>query len=347
MRSNSSLRSIARLLDISHSTVSEALRNSLRVKASTRERVLKAAREVGYHHNPLAGALMSEMRRSRSDAFRPVIAVVDLDRPALPLGNAAHFHRELTRGAGTRAVELGFRIEPFTIGRDDLLDRQLDAILQSHGIHGVFLLPGSENPHLMKLDWTRYAGVYAGHFIETPALHSVCSDHYRSMMMTLHQLCRLGYHRPGLVLNRLDDERLLYRWEMAFRGYHNHHDCLTWLPPLIVPEITRLEFCAWFERAQPDVVLCHRTDAIEWMESCGASVPRTHGFCCLDITANAVPCAGLDLQPWLLGVRGVELLVAQIRRNECGLPEIPSTTTVPAVWVDGPTLRQNPASLPN
>jgi LacI family transcriptional regulator len=62
---------------------------------------------------------------------------------------------------------------------------------------------------------------------------------------------------------------------------------------------------------------------------------------------NAVPCAGLDLQPWLLGVRGVELLVAQIRRNECGLPEIPSTTTVPAVWIGGPTLRQNPASLPN
>lgn len=347
MRSNPSLREIARSLDLSHSTVSEALRNSLRVKASTRERVLKAAREVGYHCNPLAGALMSEMRRSRSDSFHPVIAVIDLDSPDQQPGNAVRYHQELARGAGERAVELGFRIEPFIIGRDDLSDLQLDAILQSRGIHGVFLLPGSENPDLMPLDWTRYTGVYAGHTIEHPTLHSVCSDHYRSMMMTLQQLRRLGYRRPGLVLNRQDDERLLYRWEMAFQGYHNHHDCFTWLPPLIIPKITRPEFTAWFESAGPDVVLCHRAEAIEWMESCGAEVPRTHGFCCLDIMVNAVPCAGLDLQPWLLGVRGVELLVAQIRRNECGLPEIPSTTTVPAVWIGGPTLRQNPASLPN
>jgi LacI family transcriptional regulator len=92
------------------------------------------------------------------------------------------------------------------------------------------------------------------------------------------------------------------------------------------------------------VVLCHRAEAIEWMESCGASVPRTHGFCCLNIMVNVVPCAGLDLQPWLLGVRGVELLIAQIHRNEYGVPELPSTTTIPAAWVDGPTLRNGPAT---
>jgi LacI family transcriptional regulator len=43
-------------------------------------------------------------------------------------------------------------------------------------------------------------------------------------------------------------------------------------------------------------------------------------------------------------VRGVELLIAQIHRNEYGVPEIPSTTTIPAAWVDGPTLRHSPAS---
>jgi hypothetical protein len=46
-------------------------------------------------------------------------------------------------------------------------------------------------------------------------------------------------------------------------------------------------------------------------------------------------------------VRGVETLIAQIHRNEYGVPEIPSTTTIPAAWVDGPTLRHsgtNPAN---
>ena len=78
MRPTPSLRELARSLGLSHTTVSEALRASPRVKASTRERVLKAAREVGYRHNPLAGALMSEMRRSRSGTFRGVLAVLEI-----------------------------------------------------------------------------------------------------------------------------------------------------------------------------------------------------------------------------------------------------------------------------
>jgi LacI family transcriptional regulator len=40
----------------------------------------------------------------------------------------------------------------------------------------------------------------------------------------------------------------------------------------------------------------------------------------------------------------VELLIAQIHRNEYGVPELPSTTTIPAAWVDGPTLRNGPAT---
>ena len=342
MHPNPSLRELARSLGLSHTTVSEALRASPRVKASTRERVLKAAREIGYRHNPLAGALMSEMRRSRSGTFRGVIAVIDLDGPDRRPANAARYHREITRGVSERANELGFKIEPITVGHNEISITRLDSILQSRGIHGVFLQPSSESPDLSQLNWTRYAGVYSDYIIEHPALHSVCSDHYRSMFMTLERLHSLGYKRPGLVLARHLDARLLYRWEAAFQVYQNHHDVFARLPPLLVPEITRSQFTTWFQSTKPDVVLCHPAEAVEWMEACGAKVPRTHGFCCLNVMVNTIPCAGLDLQPWLLGVRGVELLIAQIHRNEYGVPNIPSTTTIPAAWVDGPTLRHSP-----
>jgi LacI family transcriptional regulator len=56
------------------------------------------------------------------------------------------------------------------------------------------------------------------------------------------------------------------------------------------------------------------------------------------------PCAGLDLQPRTLGARSTELLIAQLQRNETGIPEWPSTTTIPARWVDGPTIRTAPPS---
>ena len=41
-----------------------------------------------------------------------------------------------------------------------------------------------------------------------------------------------------------------------------------------------------------------------------------------------------------MGARAVELLLAQLQRNELGVPVWPTTTTVPARWVEGPTVRQ-------
>jgi LacI family transcriptional regulator len=110
------------------------------------------------------------------------------------------------------------------------------------------------------------------------------------------------------------------------------------LPPLIQPEITRAAFIPWFKKTRPDVVLCHRAEVIPWMEECGADIPHTHGFCCLNVTINTTPCSGIDLQPHLLSARGVELVIAQIFRNEYGIPEVPSSTTIPARWIEGATL---------
>jgi LacI family transcriptional regulator len=52
-----SLRDLAKALDVSISTVSKALRNSYEISAETRDRVMDAAREMGYHPNPYAGSL--------------------------------------------------------------------------------------------------------------------------------------------------------------------------------------------------------------------------------------------------------------------------------------------------
>ncbi|MFZ9747500.1 MAG: LacI family transcriptional regulator, partial [Opitutaceae bacterium] len=79
--------------------------------------------------------------------------------------------------------------------------------------------------------------------------------------------------------------------------------------------------------------------AIAWMEAAGARLPRTHGFACLNLDMAVHPAAGLDLQPHLLGARAAELLIAQLQRNETGIPEWPSTTMISARWSEGPTLR--------
>ncbi|PTX95658.1 LacI family DNA-binding transcriptional regulator [Opitutus sp. ER46] len=333
------LRSLARALGLSRTTVSDALRGSPRVDPNTASRVKKAAREAGYRRNPLAGALMSELRRSRGAAFRGVIAAIDFNEPNRPAAAAA-YHKELVSGAEERASELGFKVERFVVGNGGVSVQRLDSILQSRGIHGVVLLPAWDEPDLTNLDWHTFAGIYTDYIIEHPALHSVCPDHYRSMLAALQRLAGLGYRQPGLLLQKHQDERLQFRWGAAFRAFLENHPEVRAVPPLIVENFTREEFVKWFRKHKPDVVISHHSEAMDWMESCGARIPETHGFVALNVWMKTRPCAGLDLQPRTLGARATELLIAQLQRNETGIPEWPLTTTIPARWVDGPSVRQ-------
>ena len=100
------LRSLARVLGLSRTTVSDALRGSPRVDPNTAERVHAAARAAGYRRNPLAGALMSELRRSRGTAFHGVLAAVDFNEPDRP-AHAARYPRALQVGAEARAADIG------------------------------------------------------------------------------------------------------------------------------------------------------------------------------------------------------------------------------------------------
>jgi LacI family transcriptional regulator len=315
------------------------LRGKGRVDPSTAARVQKAAREAGYRRNPLAAAVMSELRRSRGSTFRGVLAAVDLAEP----DRAPHgvFHRELVSGGRARAVELGFKLEEFLVGNAGMTVPRLDSILQSRGIHGVLLLPSWYAPDWRELDWSRYAGVYTDYVIERPALHCVCSNHYRSMVALLTRLRERGYRRPGLCLERGRDERTQRRFSAAFRSFQENESDVETVPLLITAQERRKdEFVAWFRRHKPDVVIGHFTDAIEWMEELGAVVPDTAGFASLNLLYKTRPCAGLDQQPRELGARAAELLIAQLQRNESGVPDCPTTTTIPARWVDGPTVRK-------
>jgi DNA-binding LacI/PurR family transcriptional regulator len=333
------LRTLAKTLGLSRTTVSEALRGSDCVKPATAERIRIAAKAAGYEPNPLAGAVMSELRRSRGNAFRGVLAAVTFTEPEHASRSAA-FNREFLRGATERASALGFKIETFNVAGDSGVSIiRLNQILQSRGIQGIILMPVWDAPDFNALDWSRYAGVYADYMIERPALHSICADHHRSLITALQQVTSRGYRRVGLFMQRRHDERLQYRWQGSFLGYQQNNPDCGQVPPLIADEINEATFSAWFQKHQPDVVLGHDPAAIEWMTAGGAQIPGTHGFVCLNLLHTATPCAGLDQQPALIGLHAAESLVAKLHRNERGAPLPSSLTTIPSRWVDGPTLR--------
>lgn len=333
------IRSLARQLGLSRTTVSEALREHPRVNPETRKRVREAAETVGYRCNPLASSILSEVRRTQLGRFKGVLAVITMEEPTRPKF-AAPYWKEMIRGAEERADQLGFKLERFLVGKSGVSLHRLDTVMQSRGIRGLLIMPAWNWLDVTQLDWSRYTGVYTDYLIDRPALHSVCPDHPRAMMLAMGKLWELGYRRPGLVLLEQDSVRLQHRWVAAFlaaQQYSKH----AWesLPPLLLPEITREGFVQWFREAKPDVVIGHRPEFIEWMTECGARVPETHGFCCLNRSLAEAPCAGIDQMPYHVGVRAIETVIGQLHRNDYGIPEIPCNTTVPSHWVDGPTLR--------
>jgi hypothetical protein len=98
-------------------------------------------------------------------------------------------------------------------------------------------------------------------------------------------------------------------------------------------------FAPWFRKYDPDIVIGHFPDAMDWMSACGAKLPGTHGFVCLNRLRTSGNCACLDLQTAQLGARSTELVVGQLLHNELGVPTQPSLTTIPARLIEGPTLR--------
>lgn len=337
------LRTLAKELGLSRTTLSDALRGSPRVKAETVERVRAAAKAAGYERNPLTGAVMSQLRRSRGQQFRGVLAVLEIvgdSHTAL----AARYNDSLMAGISARANDLGFKVERFVVGAQGLTLQRLDTILHTRGIQGLILLPAVGFPDLTELSWSRYTAVYADYFIDQPPLHCVCSDHYRSMIALLHELHARGYRRPGLFMEISLDERLQFRWEGAFLAQQKYLADITVVPALQLREINREAFQAWFRKYNPDVVLGHFPEAMDWMKACGAKLPKTHAFVCLNSLRTSGDCATLDFQTPLLGGRACELVIGQLLHNEFGVPSQPSLTTIPARLIEGPTLRPVKAS---
>lgn len=331
------MRALARLLRVSPTTVSEALRGVPRVATETAARIRAAAERHGYKRNPIAGAVMAEIRRSKSAHYRGTLAVIEVAEPNRPLG-ARMFSETLHVGARERSQELGFTLDRFQLGTGHLKPERLNTVLLSRGIKGVIVLPTFREAHLETIAWGRLAAVYLDRVIRFPPIHTVSTDHHDAIWTALGELERRGYRRAGLVLQAQQNERLRNRWEGAYRSFGHSHSTVKLVPLLVVPELTEGRFRRWFRQQRPDVVLAHDGRCVEWMRRLGARVPETHGFLALNAAMCDRPCAAIDQQPALIGARGAELVIGQILRGESGLPDNPCNTSVPARVLAGPTL---------
>ncbi len=324
----SSLRKLAADLGVSHSTVSAALRGLPGVKPTTRERVRSFAASSGYRLNPLASAVMGELRRARGGVFRGVLAVLRLEPRALLAAETERAQRRAAAGVAERAAELGFGIEEITLGQRGHEPARLEDILVSRGVDGVLVFAPEDDERMRLVDWSRLNAVVIGPAAAEHGLCAVCIDHLDAAARALGRLRAAGYRRPGLVLRSNESAESRRRWAAAFQ--------VAWAagageaagrggekaPRLFVLEADHgEEFRRWVETELIDVVVSGADKRSRY------PIPAFS----LDLPGERTTEAGIDQGHERFGARAVDLLTEQLMRNREVTREA-SVTLLPARW---------------
>jgi LacI family transcriptional regulator len=76
----------------------------------------------------------------------------------------------------------------------------------------------------------------------------------------------------------------------------------------------------------------------KWLDLLSLQVPDDIGLACL-AKPTRTAYAGIDEYGEAIGATAVELVAAQIYRNEFGPPSIPKTTMIEGHWTAGATIK--------
>ena len=325
------MREVARAARVAVSTVSKALRNDPTIPEKRCLAIQALAKKLGYQPNPLVSTLMAQIHhhRRRSDPLN--LAWVNL-WPEDADSTLAMDAKPLLAGSRERAQELGYGVEVYSAGRESISPVRLRRILMTCGQWGLIFPPVPKTAINYDFDLRGFAAVTIGTSLQTPRMHRVSPNHFQGSSLTFARLRDKGFQRIGLVLTPEMNERVELKWLGAFLASQNGLPSKNRVSPLIVPCSQPERLSRWLLREKPDAIIT--ADNVAWIESNSAleKLPVKPFMASLMRTKPHVACGGLNLRPNELGRVAVEMVVAQIHRNERGSPTNPHTILIDSSW---------------
>ncbi len=335
-----SIRDVARQAGVSHTAASLALRRDPRIPAPTRRRVERAAAKLGYRRHAVLDTLMAQLRTLKVKPETATLGFIT-SWPTRDGWHSSPNFRRFFAGATARAHELGYKLETFWLREPGMTARRMSDILRARHIEGLLLQSLPQSGGELQLDWRHFAAVAKGLTIARPRLHRVISSHFEDMRLVMQQLQRLGYRRPGLVLDEERDARVDHAWLAAYLLQQRELPESDRVPALILRAGQEAkQFAAWLKQHTPEAVLFTELPVPEWVAVLGLRVPRDLGLVHLDWSAEVAPLAGVDLDVETLGAAAVDLLVGQLHAHEHGIPRREKIVAVSGRWVPGTSLRR-------
>ena len=342
------LNAVAQAAGVSAMTVSRVLRNHPHVSATTRQRVIQAAKKLHYTPDPHVARLMERVRSYRQSRTEAVMALIRDDTSGDELLDLAYHYISLQH-INARANQHGYHVEEFRLNRKTMSIRRLEGILETRGIEGLIVSPQSADSIGRELDYSKFAAVTVGYGLQQPALHRASTNMTRGILQVTSELTARGYRRIGLAVTQWIDARSDHTYAGAMLNYQRQIPAKNHVPLLLLPKNNIAhnedEFVAWFKRHQPEVIISFDNYVPDWLtRRCDLKIPDQVGLVVHDWLERHVEYAGIDHNRPEVAAAAVDLLATMLMHNERGVPRVPRQVLVPPLWIDGPSIRPRSAS---
>lgn len=189
MNKKVNIKDIARLANVSHTTVSRALNNKSRIRQETKEKILSIAKELGYRPNLIARSLV--MRRSKTLG----LVITNISNP---------FYTELAQGIEKTATQWGYNIILCSTQSDISNEKQYIEMLRSKGVDGIiFSSAHMQDSNIVALAEEGFPIVLVNrrtyHPLVKEKVDYIGVDNILGGYLAVEHLIRLGHQRIGVI----------------------------------------------------------------------------------------------------------------------------------------------------
>ncbi len=189
MEKKVTIKDIARIANVSHTTVARALNNKSRIRNETKEKILSIAKELNYQPNFIARSLV--MKRTKTLG----LVITNIANP---------FYTELAQGIESTTRGLGYNIIFCSTHSDLSTEKHHIDMLRSKGVDGIiFSSAHMDDPNILALAEEVFPIVLVNrrtyHPIVREKVDYVGIDNILGGFLAVEHLIRLGHQRIGVI----------------------------------------------------------------------------------------------------------------------------------------------------
>lgn len=191
------IKDIAREVNVSVSTISRVLNNKPDVSEETKIKVEKVIKKLGYNPNRIARGLV--LRKTNSIG----LVIPDINNPFFP---------EIIKGVERTAKKLGYSLILCNTDNDKKEERESISLLRSKQVDGMILSLSLENKAVLKeLEKEKFPIVQIDRQIKDSIYPAVTIDNKRSAYIATEYLIKQGHKKIGHITGDLSTETAINR----------------------------------------------------------------------------------------------------------------------------------------